>query len=101
MSKQPPPSAPCPLCGSLADVSTARQKWGWEEHDTHLPEAVRHFELVRDLAPESQRARLVLGCPACGAHYLYTSDYEYLANGSEDEQRLERLSEDDARALLA
>ena len=38
-------------------------------------------------------------CPLCGTRYLYTTDYEYLTNGTEDEQTLRRLADDAADAL--
>ncbi len=39
-------------------------------------------------------------CPFCGTLYSYESRYEYLANGSEDEEELRRLTESEARAWL-
>jgi hypothetical protein len=36
----------------------------------------------------------------CGTYYLYRSDYEYLVNGSEDEEILTRLSPDQAAPYL-
>jgi len=39
-------------------------------------------------------------CAACGTYYLYETDYEYLVNGSEDEEVLTRLKEEEARELL-
>ena len=93
--------APCPVCGELGAEEYARQKWGWPEHDTALPPAAGRLDTVRDLGSEGSRARELRRCPACGSWFLYRSDYEYLANGSEDEQTLTRLGPDEAAALLA
>jgi uncharacterized C2H2 Zn-finger protein len=69
----------------------ASQKWGHEETDTHLPAAARQLRQIHDYQIPGTRRRLLLQCPCCGTCFLYTSDYTYLANGSEDEQWLERL----------
>ena len=85
---------PCPICSGLADREEGRQKFGWPEHDVELPPAVRRLELVRDLRPGSDRKRQLLRCPLCGTEYRLETDYEYLANGTEDEQVLVRLPKD-------
>jgi hypothetical protein len=94
-------AAPCSICAQLAPLEHAAQKWGREEEDTSLPAASAALEPVRDFAPYSSRQRLLLRCPECRTHYLYCSDYEYLVNGSEDEQWLQRLTPEEAAALLA
>ena len=40
-------------------------------------------------------------CPVCGIYYQYRCTYEYLVNGSEDEETLTRLTPSQARAFLA
>ncbi|MFH1468762.1 MAG: hypothetical protein ABIO70_30520 [Pseudomonadota bacterium] len=93
-------SVPCPTCGELPQRCYAWQKYGWPDQDTHLPDAVERLELVRDLGPGGSRLRQVQRCPGCGAHFLYETDYEYLVNGTEDEQTLTRLTLEQAKALL-
>ena len=83
---------PCPVCSTLADRENAFQKFGWPENDTFLPPAVQQLEVARDFRPGSSRKRQILLCPRCGTAYLYETDYEYLAPGTEDEQRLIRLA---------
>ena len=95
-----PSKSKCGICSQLADQEYATQKFGWEENDTHLPAASGELEIVKDLKPDSSRSLVLQRCPECGTYYLYRSDYEYLANGSEDEQELTRLSEDEARGYL-
>ncbi len=90
----------CSTCSSLRDEEYARQKFGWPEHDTCLPEAATRLKLVRDLSPYGSRKLQLLQCPECLAWYLYRTDYEYLVNGSEDEEFLTRLSEQEAAAYL-
>jgi len=86
-----PDCVSCPVCSGLREVETASQKYGSNYPDTSLPEAARLLELVFDFKPGSERARQLRRCPQCGTFYLYESDYEYFAFGSEDEQRLVRL----------
>ena len=95
-----PPHQNCSLCSQLKDREYASQKHGWEQHDTYLPEAASQLVTVRDLKPDSARQSLLLRCPECGTYYLYQSDYEYLAGGSEDDQTLTRLRTEEAEGYL-
>jgi hypothetical protein len=90
----------CSICSQLSDRESASQKYGWEENDTHLPAAANSLVAVKDLKPDSSRSLLLQQCPECGAYYLYQTDYEYLVNGSEDEQQLTRLSSAEAQDYL-
>jgi hypothetical protein len=78
----------------------ASQKYGWEENNTYLPAAAGKLTVVKDLKPNSSRKLQVQQCPECGTYYLYRSDYEYLVNGSEDEEYLTRLSIEEAGEYL-
>lgn len=91
---------PCTICSELADQEYAVQKWGWEEEDTHLPAAAGRLVLVHDIQPYGSRELQLQQCPECGCYYLYRSDYEYLVNGSEDEEFLTRLSAEQAAEHL-
>ena len=90
----------CPICSQLKDYEFAMQKHGREEEDTQLPAAIGQLVEARDLKPGSSRRMSLERCPVCGAYYLYQTDYEYLANGSEDTQTLTRLSDEEARRYL-
>lgn len=90
----------CRLCSTLADEETAYQKYGWEENNTYLPVAAGQLALVYDLKPYSSRQLQLKQCPECGTFYLYRTDYEYLVNGSEDEEFLTRLSPEEAAKYL-
>lgn len=91
---------PCSICSGLADQEYAAQKWGWEEDDTYLPAAAGQLVIVRDFQPYGSRKLQLQQCPECGCYYLYRSDYEYLVNGSEDEEHLTRLSTEQAAEYL-
>jgi len=97
---QPLPHQTCRVCGGLHDEEYACQKYGWEENDTHLPAAAGLLNLVRDLAPYHSRKKQLLRCPECETFYLYTSDYTYLVNGTEDEEWLTRLRPGEEEAYL-
>jgi hypothetical protein len=92
--------AGCSICGELHDEEYGYQKYGWPDDDSFLPAAVERLVTVRDLKPDSGRALVLKRCPECSTHYLYRTDYEFLVNGSEDEQFLTRLSDEKADELL-
>jgi cyclase len=89
----------CEICRELKPVETSLTQFGWEENDRLLPAAYRRLVEVRieGLEDEPRSPRL---CPLCGTLYSYESRYEYLANGSEDEEELQRLTREEARAWL-
>jgi hypothetical protein len=91
----------CEVCSELADEEYALQKYGWPEGSSELPGAAVRLELVRDLKEEGGSRLLQLKrCPLCGTPYLYRTDYEYLTNGTEDEEFLTRLTEVQAEEYL-
>jgi transposase-like protein len=89
----------CRTCGPLGDREYASQKYGWEEDDTHLPSAFASLTLVSGPERPSSRLDQLFRCPECGQHFHYVTDYEFLANGSEDEQTLIRITDAEARRL--
>jgi hypothetical protein len=104
MAEQPEANAPhhsCSICSQLKDREYGLQTHGREEEDTFLPEVGEKLKRVRDLKPENCRYMYLARCPECGTHYLFKSDYEYLATGSEEEQILQRLTEADAARYSA
>jgi hypothetical protein len=91
---------PCGICSGLRDEEYAFQKFGASESDTHLPAAAGSLILVQDVGSRGSRELQLWQCPACSTYYLYRTDYEYLVNGTEDEQFLTRLAPDQAREYL-
>lgn len=91
--------ARCQACCALRPVETSLYKEGREGFDTPLPLAARRLVELSVPGREGDRLRPWL-CPFCGTVYSYESRYEYLANGSEDEEELRRLSDEEARAWL-
>lgn len=90
----------CRICSQLSHYERGFQKGGREEEHTFIPDAESHLIRVKDLKPNNNRRLEVKQCPECKTYYLYTTDYEYLANGSEDEQILERMTEEEAVKFL-
>ena len=91
----------CRICSSLADCESAYQKYGHAEDDTYLPAAANSLQVVRDFKPHSSRKLQLQQCPQCATYYLYRTDYEFLVNGSEDEEELTRLTAEAAAGYLA
>jgi hypothetical protein len=94
------PPQPCSLCSHLGDEEYALQKYGWEADNTYLPAAAGQLVLVKDLRPAGARTLHLKQCPQCGTYYLYRTDYEYLVNGTEDEEFLTRLTDEQAGEYL-
>lgn len=90
----------CSICSNFKDIERSFQKYGSEINNTELPENARNLVLVKDLKPGSSRLKQILQCPECKMYYLYETDYEYLAFGSEDEEFLKRLTLDEALEIL-
>ena len=95
-----PAHAQCSICSGIADEESAFQKYGREEDNTYLPAVAAKLKVVRDYKPYDSRKLLLKQCPECGTYYLYRSDYEYLVNGTEDEEYLTRLSDEKAARWL-
>ena len=103
MPENSQPDAPytrCSICSQLADEEYSYQKYGSEINNTALPAAASRLILVRDVGPGGSRLLHLERCPECGTFYLYRTDYEYLVNGTEDEQFLTRLTEESAAGYL-
>ena len=94
------PHARCSICSQLDDKEAAFQKYGWEEDNTYLPAAAGKLEVVKDFKPYSSRKLQLWQCPKCKTYYRYETDYEFLVNGSEDEEYLTRLSDAEAAEYL-
>ncbi|MEW6364510.1 MAG: hypothetical protein AB1714_07710 [Acidobacteriota bacterium] len=92
---------PCTACSSLRDKEYAFQKYGAEEDNTYLPAAAGDLKVVRDFRPYDSRKLQLRQCSQCGTYYLYRTDYEYLVNGSEDEEFLTRLTQEQAAEYLS
>lgn len=101
-SEPMPTRSECSICTLLRDTEWAMQKHGREEEDTELPAAAWKLETIRELKPGENRSPILKQCPECRTFYVYKDIYDYLATGSEDEQRLTRYpSEVDAVASVS
>ncbi len=98
--KKAAPYTRCSICSRLADQEYACQKYGWEEDNTYLPAPAGRLTVIKDFKPYSSRKLQLQQCPKCSTYYRYRTDYEYLVNGSEDEEYLTRLSDEEAAEYL-
>lgn len=75
----------CEICRGLDEFQRALTKGG--EVETAFP---------------VQASRLIDHelCPVCGTYYLYETSYEFIYGGSEDEEKLTRLTPTQAKARL-
>lgn len=94
------PLADCTICSQLKDYEHGMQKVGREEEDTFLPAAAGKLVDLMETEPGRNRSPILDRCPECGTYYLYEVVYDYLATGSEDEQKLTRLTPEQAQAYL-
>jgi uncharacterized protein with PIN domain len=99
-SQDDAPHKHCSICSQLADREHADQKYGREEDDTSLPAAASSLTVVKDFKPYDSRKLQLWQCPQCGTYYLYETDYEYMVNGTEDEEDLTRLTAEQAAEYL-
>jgi hypothetical protein len=90
----------CSICSGLDGYEHASQKGGRPDDDTSLPPSASRLTVVRDFAPGADRELQLRQCPECRTSYLYRTDYEFLVNGTEDDQYLARLSEAEAAEYL-
>jgi hypothetical protein len=100
-SNNPARHGHCSICSQLEDHEFGRQTHGRPEADTFLPDAARRLENIRELKPGSVRYTWLRQCPECATYYLHRTGYEYLASGSDDEQFLTRLTDEQAAEYLS
>jgi hypothetical protein len=94
------PIADCEICSALGEVETSFRKYGWDDMDRSLPPTAARLQPLK--APETydEERHHIKRCPVCGIFYQYHLTYEYLVNGSEDEEELIRLTPAQARDLM-
>ena len=96
-----PALSDCEICSHLAEVETSFSKYGWEDMTRSLPPAAARLLPAEDISTGEKEHHHVKCCPLCGTFYQYDFSYEYLVNGSEDEEVLTRLTPDQARRFLS
>ena len=90
----------CNICSSLAEHESAVQKIGRPDDDTYLPVASQDLVVVKGFELHGSRRLQLRRCPQCGTYYKYQTDYTFLVNGTEDEEYLTRLTEEQAAEYL-
>lgn len=86
------PLSQCGLCSRLPDTDYAFSKYGWPDHDVSMSPDSHHLMDVDKGKPGYDDRHHLLQCPECGTYYQYDYTYEYLVNGSEDEETITRLT---------
>jgi len=91
----------CSICSRLGEIETSFSKYGSDDPDRLLPpEASRLVPLSPPDSYDAERHH-VRRCPECGTFYRYDQSYEYLVNGSEDEEELRRLTPTEVRDRMS
>ena len=94
------PISECEICSQLAEIETSFSKYGWDDMTRSLPAAAGRLDAIKDV-PSYDENNHFRRCPLCGVYYHYRFTYEYLVNGSEDEETLTRQTPTQVRAFLA
>ena len=92
------PHVDCTLCSTIGDREESFYKAGVLESEAGISRALDDLVVVKDTTYGS-RINQIRQCPRCETYYRYWTDYEFLTNGSEDEEFLVRLYPDEVRAL--
>ena len=91
---------PCEDCGALGPYESAYAKYGRPEDDRPLPPAAARLVTVCGWQTGG-RGEELRRCASCGAWFRWQLTYEFYVNGSEEEETLTRLSEEEAAGLRA
>lgn len=94
------PLADCSICSQLDDIETSFYKYGWDDMDIPLPPVASRLVILNDPSEPDPQNRHTRRCPECGTFYRYQQSYEYIVNGSEDEEVLTRLTPAEARRFF-
>jgi hypothetical protein len=94
------PPTECEICRHLDDVETSFYKYGWDDQTEVLPPEAARLVPAQAITGSDTERHHVKRCPICGTFYRYDFSYEYLVNGSEDSETLERLTPTQARDFL-
>ncbi len=88
------PVCECSICSHLSELQCGFQVRGREEQDTFLPESAKQLKTVKELKYDHRQ--VIQQCAECGTYYRLFSEYEFIIGGSNDEQILTRLTDDEA-----
>jgi hypothetical protein len=88
----------CKVCGPIGAYESSYAKYGRPEDDRPLSPAAAHLVTVCGWQ-SGGRGEELRQCPSCGAWFRWHLAYEFYVNGSEDEETLTRLSDEEAASL--
>src|ERR1051325_9701115 len=91
----------CEICSHLDDLETSFVKYGHEDETRLLPAEAARLVRLQDSRVSEEDRRTFQRCPVCGTFYFYKITYEYLVDGSEDEEELMRATPTEARRFLS
>ena len=92
--------ADCEICSQLQAVETSYCKSGREDQTVLLPPAAARLVPAAEVETYDAEWRPLKRCPVCGLFYAFDQSYEYLVDGSEDEEKLTRLTPNQVRNFL-
>lgn len=91
----------CSICGKLKNHEYTYNKEGQDECQ-RFPDAFYKLINVKELTKGyTSRPHTILKCPKCETYYYHKVGYEYLVEGTENEEWLDRLNDKDAKKYLA
>ncbi len=98
--KKPEKITGCSICSRLGEREQSFIKYGWDEGSFTLPEAAGKLIAAEPVITSERENHHIKRCPECGCFYRYDSCHEYFINGTEDEETLERLTDDQALEII-
>jgi hypothetical protein len=87
----------CEICNELGEYQYGFQK---RDYDTQIPKIAARLKTIKDVAPDKRPSMHIRQCPLCQRYYMYETDYGYYVDGAEEEQRLRRLTDEQAAGYL-
>lgn len=85
----------CAICARLKNEERSFYKYDAPQYDNPLPGASQLLKPVPGVRGDRDDKDQIRVCPDCGQLYRYQASYEYHVNGSEDEELLTRLMEEE------
>lgn len=93
-------STKCPICSELKDREMIAYKDGWPREE-YFPKAYSKLKDIKLLTEEyTSRPHTIMQCPECDQHYYHEVDYDYMPNGSDNDEILTKITAKEAKKHL-